>query len=118
MEPCFRFRRSERLKERELIKHVFDKGRCITCSGARLFVIQNGLSVNRIVFTFARKYGNAVMRNRSRRLSREAFRMISYRLRPGHDLVLLVYPGMDVFTDRVRQFHILFSKAGLFGNLV
>ena len=114
MKPSFRFGRSERLKGRILIKRVFVQGRCITCSGAKLFIMQNGLSVNRIVFTFARKYGNAVMRNRSRRLSREAFRLISFRLRPGYDLVLLVYPGRDVFSGRVQQFHILFSKAGLF----
>ena len=114
--PCFRFRRCERLKGREQIKRVFAQGRSVTCSGAKLFLMRNGLPENRIVFTFARKYGNAVTRNRSRRLSREAFRFTSSGLSPGHDLVLLVYPGKDAFAARVRQLHILFSKAGLFEN--
>ena len=79
-----------------------------------MFIMQNRLPVNRIVFTFARKYGNAVKRNRSRRLSREAFRLVSARLYPGHDMVLLVYPGADVLSQRAQQLQILFSKAGLF----
>jgi len=77
-------------------------------------VIQNGLSVNRIAFTFARKYGNAVQRNRSRRLSREVYRLIKARLCSGYDLVLLVYPGGDTFANRMEQFETLFQKAGLF----
>ena len=114
MKPDFRFRRSQRLKGRLLIKRVFAEGRCITCSGAKLFILQNRLPINRIVFTFTRKYGNAVMRNRSRRLSREAYRLMSSRLRTGYDLVLLVYPGMDDFASRGEQLRILFSKAGFF----
>jgi ribonuclease P protein component len=77
-------------------------------------VIQNGLPVNRIAFTFARKYGNAVQRNRSRRLSREVYRLLKARLCTGYDLVLLVYPGKDTFNDRMEQLETLFQKAGLF----
>jgi ribonuclease P protein component len=75
------------------------------------------LSYNRIVFTFARKYGNAVNRNRARRVGREAYRHIRNELKDGYDLVLLVYPGKDSFARRMEQVRILFSKAGLFyGN--
>jgi ribonuclease P protein component len=75
------------------------------------------LPYNRIVFTFARKYGNAVNRNRARRVGREAYRHIRNELTAGYDLVLLVYPGKDRFARRMEQVRILFSKAGLFyGN--
>ncbi|MEW6564429.1 MAG: ribonuclease P protein component [Spirochaetota bacterium] len=110
----FRFRSAERLKGREEIRKAFADGRKFSCNGAKLFVIQNGLPVNRIAFTFARKYGNAVQRNRSRRLSREVFRLLKARLRSGYDLVLLVYPGGDTFNNRMEQLEILFQKAGLF----
>jgi ribonuclease P protein component len=77
----------------------------------------NGLPHNRIVFTFSRKYGNAVKRNRSRRLGREAYRYIRNELKTGYDLVLLVYPGNDTFAGRQKQLRVLFSKARLFyGN--
>ena len=115
-----KFRREERLKKRNDIKAVFNKGKCVTCQGAKLFVLQNSLRFNRIGFTFPRKFGNAAQRNRARRLSREAYRHIGYTLKKGYDMVLLVYPaGKDAFKNRAEQMRILISKAGLrqvYGN--
>lgn len=105
--------RKDRLKARDDIKEAFARGRKAGCSGAKLFFRENGLAVNRVAFTFARKYGNAVRRNRSRRLSREAYRLTKADLKKGYDLVLLVYPGADSFEARTRQLAVLFEKAGL-----
>jgi ribonuclease P protein component len=117
-EPA-RFGRQERLKKRDDITRVFKKGRFVTCPGAKLFYLENGLSYNRIVFTFARKYGNAVKRNRARRLGREAYRLSKRDAKTGYDLVLLVYPQAvegekpDFLSRRMRQLKSLFAKAGL-----
>ena len=85
--------------------------------GAKLFLLKNDLPYNRICFTFSRGFGNAVARNRARRLGREAFRMIKPRLSGGYDLILLVYPESSgsgiTFSDRMKQLEFLFSKAGL-----
>ncbi|MDR2484187.1 MAG: ribonuclease P protein component [Treponema sp.] len=112
----FRFKREERLKKRGEIREVFKKGRCVTCLGAKLFLLKNDLSHNRIGFTFSRKFGNAVKRNHAKRLGREAYRHIGYSLKPGYDMVLLVYPGKDTFASRQEQMNLLCSKAGLCGN--
>ncbi|MDR1957115.1 MAG: ribonuclease P protein component [Treponema sp.] len=109
----FRFRRTERLKGRREIREVFSRGKGVTCSGAKLFVLHNGLSHNRIAFTFSRKFGTAVERNRARRLGREAYRHIGYALKPGYDVVLLVYPGNDTFAARMDQVKRLCAQAGL-----
>jgi len=112
----FGFTRKERLKGRNEIKEAFARGRKTSCPGAKLFFIENGIGRNRIAFTFARKYGNAVERNRSRRLSRESYRLIKSRLMCGFDLVLLVYPGGDDLQHRSQQLSILFTKAGLLSD--
>jgi ribonuclease P protein component len=112
----FRFQRAEHLKRRCEIRNVFSQGKGVTCSGAKLFVLHNGLSYNRIAFAFSRKFGIAVERNRARRLGREAYRHISYVLKSGYDVVLLVYPGENTFLDRLEQVKQLFSKAGLYGR--
>lgn len=78
-----------------------------------MFYIKNEFDHNRIAFTFARKYGNAVQRNRSRRVSREAYRLLRNKLSAGYDLVLLVYPGKDRLDVRQEQLRMLFGKAGL-----
>jgi ribonuclease P protein component len=112
-----RFGRRERLKKRDDITGVFKKGRFVTCPGAKLFYLRNGLSHNRVAFTFTRKYGNAVARNRARRLGREAYRLSKKGVKTGYDLVLLVYPRTDEKPDflslRMRQLESLFAKAGL-----
>ncbi|MDR1302862.1 MAG: ribonuclease P protein component [Treponema sp.] len=110
----FRFQRAEHLKRRREIRKVFSKGKGVTCSGAKLFILHNDLSHNRIAFAFSRKFGTAVERNRARRLGREAYRHISYALKTGYDVVLLVYPGKDTVMARFEQVKQLFSKAGLF----
>jgi ribonuclease P protein component len=80
----------------------------------KLFVLKNNLPCSRICFTFSRGFGNAVARNRARRLSREAFRLMKRRLSGGYDLILLVYPESErTFSERAGQLEFLFSKAGL-----
>jgi ribonuclease P protein component len=118
--PGAAFRRRERLKKRDDITRVFKKGRSVTCPGAKLFYLGNGLVHNRIAFTFARKYGNAVERNRARRLGREAYRLLKRGAETGYDLVLLVYPQTEdgrpkkpFLSLRMRQLKSLFAKAGL-----
>jgi len=81
--------------------------------------LKNDLPHNRICFTFSRGFGNAVARNRARRLGREAFRLLRPSLCGGYDLILLVYPETErlfkpvALSDRVKQLEFLFNKAGL-----
>ena len=111
-----RFPRNEKIKGRDEIREVFSRGKGFSCAGAKLIKLPNGLPHNRIAFTFSRKFGNAVERNHSRRLSREVYRHFRSELLKGYDLVLLVYPGRDVFSVRVEQMRDLFSRAGLLKN--
>ena len=110
------FPRQERLKGRDEIREVFKSGRAVSGSGAKLFTLKNGLSHNRIAFAVPRKFGNAVERNRTRRLGREAYRHLRQEIKPGHDLVLLVYSGNDDFPFRMTQLGYLFNRAGLFNR--
>ena len=85
------------------------------CAGARLFLLKSESSVIRICFALPRKFGNAVQRNRARRLGREAFRLLRPRLRTGgYDAVFLVYQGgIDSLATGTERLAALFSKAGL-----
>ena len=107
------FPRKERLKGRDDIGEVFRGKRAVSCSGMKLLMRRNGLPHNRIAFTFSRKFGNAVERNRSRRISREAYRFLRNEVKKGYDLVLLVYPGGDNLDQRMSQLRELFSLSAL-----
>jgi len=99
-ERRYRFPKREKLKRREEIKAVFNqrydrlssRRHSVSVDGAKLITKKNGLAYNRITFTFPGKFGSAVERNRSRRISREAYRHLRRSIKPGWDIVLLVYP--------------------------
>jgi ribonuclease P protein component len=113
-EQKFSFQRNERLKGRSHIQAVFKQGKKFSCQGAKLFVLKNHLTNNRICFTFSRGFGNAVKRNRARRLGREAYRLLCPRLHSGYDLILLIFPETEAsLATRTGQLEFLFSKAGL-----
>jgi ribonuclease P protein component len=113
-EKDLRFRQECRLKSRREIGVVFKEGRVSSCFGAKLFVLKNNVGHNRIAFTFSRKFGNAVKRNRCRRVGRETYRHLQHDIKQGFDLALLVYPvGKDTFSNRMEQLRQLFSNAQL-----
>jgi ribonuclease P protein component len=104
----------EHLKRSSDISAVFKGGSSVSCAGARLFVRKNGDCRNRIAFAFSKKFGNAVKRNRARRLGREAYRHLRSSLKTGFDLVLLVYPDEKAsFNLRLEQFKVLSGRAHL-----
>ena len=110
----FCFNREEHLKGRNDIRKVFKKGRQIGCNGAKLFILKNELSYNRICFTLSKGFCNAPARNRAKRLSREAFRLMKNRIETGHDLILLIYLETKTkLSDRIKQLEILCKRAGI-----
>ena len=115
LKSSFRFKREERLTGRGDIEGVFGKGKRTGCRGARLFVIKNGLSRNRICFTFSRGFAGAVERNRAKRLGREAYRNLKSGIKSGYDIILLVYPDNPAraYAGRLGQLRYLFTRAGL-----
>ena len=108
-----RFTRSERVKRSEEIRNLFKNGERITIHGAKLFLIPNNLEKNRIAFALPRNYGNAIKRNRCKRLSREAYRKLKAQLQTGFDMIFLVYPGSDSYQKRCAMFYTLVQKAGI-----
>jgi ribonuclease P protein component len=107
------FKRTERVKNPIDFKNLFKKGKKTGVSGAKLFYAENGREKNRIGFPLPRGYGNAVQRNLSKRYSREVYRLFKTHLNTGYDILLLVYPGNDSFSERCVQFRSLCEKAGL-----
>lgn len=107
------FKHCEHIKSSAEIRNLFKNGRKASVAGAKIFFVENSLRFNRIAFPLPRGYGKAVERNKSKRLSREAFRFFKTFLNTGYDILFLVYPGNDSFKSRCVQFRELCKKAGL-----
>ncbi|MFT5195316.1 MAG: ribonuclease P protein component [Cellvibrionaceae bacterium] len=75
----------------------------------------NHKDVIRFAFPASKKTGNAVQRNRARRLLREAVRLHLTSLEPGRDCLLIVRgkTSKASFAEVAAAVNILFDRAGL-----
>ena len=92
-----------RIRRREDFQRVY--GRRCSASDPCLIVLgcENDLEYCRLGLSVSRKFGNAVARNRWKRLVREAFRLARPRLPQGLDLVVIPRAGKDVDFESISR---------------
>ena len=96
-------------------RRAYARGKSYVTPLVVVYVVKNRRKEARVGITTSKKVGNAVQRNRSRRVIREAFRALAPRVRPGFDLVL-VARGKTPYvksTDVRRQLECQLQAAGL-----
>lgn len=84
------FPRAERLLKRGDFEEAYSAGRREECGFFVLVALDRSAGPSRLGISVSRKVGNAVARNRCKRLIREVFRRNSARLPTGWDLVVVV----------------------------
>ena len=70
-------------------RRAYAKGKAFVTPVVVVYVLKNRCRSLRVGITTSKKIGNAVQRNRSRRVIREAFRQLAPQVRPGVDLVFV-----------------------------
>ena len=77
------------LKKNNDFRRLYSRGRSYTSAVLVTYVGKNRLGCVRIGITVSKKIGKAVLRSRSRRIIREAYRMLSKEIGMGYDLVFV-----------------------------
>ncbi len=86
----------------------------IKTSGFKLLYKKNSTGLSRMAVTTPRNYGNAVERNRTKRIIREVFRNIKEQLKEdGFDLLFIVYKKDLEYKDTFLELISICRQAGI-----
>jgi ribonuclease P protein component len=110
------YQQNERLKVSYQFKWVYDKGRRYNSPFFTFFAIKNNEPLSRLGVTVTRKTGNAVERNRCKRILREIFRQNKTLLITPYDLVfnvkkaMIEAPFQEIKQEFLRMFKFLLKE--------
>ena len=86
----------QRLKKNWEFKRVYRNGRTVVSRNIVLYYCPNDHEYNRIGFSISKKVGKSVVRNRIRRVYKEAFKAVDKYLVKGYDFILIARkPAVD-----------------------
>lgn len=105
----------ETLKSNTDFRRAYGRGKAYTNPALVTYVNKNRAGICRVGITTSKKIGNAVQRNRARRVIRAAFAPLANKTSPGYDIVFVartktVYKKSTEITEIMRQ---QLSQAGL-----
>lgn len=101
--PRETFRPHEHLRRPIDFRRVYARRRSASDGWLIVYACENGLPYLRLGLSVSRKVGGAVVRNRRRRLMREAFRLTRHEMPTGLDLVLVPRGTEEPTLDELKR---------------
>jgi len=77
------------MNENRIFRGLYRQGKSVVTQYFVIYYKKNRLKLNRLGLTATKKIGNAPERNRSRRVIREAYRLLESELPVGFDIVIV-----------------------------
>jgi ribonuclease P protein component len=90
----FFFKKDQRLKTNEQFKRVLSGKCCVNNGLFRLYTAKNNVGFARLGVSISKNSGNAVYRNRIKRLVRETFRVEQHNIPTNYDFLLILSSKM------------------------
>jgi ribonuclease P protein component len=103
------------LKLNKEFRRLYGRGNCVVTPTIVMYSLKNRCGVNRIGITTAKKIGNAVKRNRARRVIRVSFRNLKTQLNENYDIVFVARTKTTFVKEQVVERDMIncFVKSGM-----
>ena len=88
------FGKKERVRKRQDYLRIYEHGTRRYSQRFTIITCRNPSGIRRLGMTVSKKVGNAVQRNRIKRLLREFFRLNKFRLPAAQDIVIIAKKGI------------------------
>src|SRR5262249_26784093 len=108
--PRLTFPQSRRIKTPAEFDRCFKRKRSASDDVLIVYACENGLEYPRLGCSVSKKVGGAVVRNRYKRLFREAFRLTQHELPVGVDFVLIPRGGAEPTQEAVKESLVKLAK--------
>jgi ribonuclease P protein component len=89
----YSFSKSKRIAGNEQFKCILARNRCARDAVLTVFIAENNLGYGRLGISIGKAFGNAVRRNRFKRLVRETFRQCQDQIPAGFDYLVMPSPN-------------------------
>lgn len=103
------------LRENKQFKFLYNRGRNFVYPNFIIYAKENKKPFNRIGITVSKKIGDAVKRNRAKRVLKEAYRLIETEVATGYDFVFVARSKTPFVSMNIikRDMQNAFKKNGL-----
>lgn len=96
-----------RLRNNEDFKMVYRKGKSYWNRNLGIYIMKNNLNNSRIGFSITKKFGNSVIRNRTRRRIQEILRKKFDYIKEGYDIIIIPRKNVVDITHKQLESAIL-----------
>ena len=106
---------TEAIKQNFEFKSLYYRGGCTVSKNIVFYYRKNKRSYNRLGLTVSKKIGNAVVRNKIKRLIRENYRLREDKIMPGVDIVIVARHSVrdKSFHEIGKDMDYILKKSGL-----
>lgn len=93
------------IKTNKEFSRAYKKGRFCVCESVCVYYLKNSTPYNKLGITTSKKLGNAVIRNRARRIIRAAYRECEKYIPLGYDFIVVARTGIiDKKSTDIKRF--------------
>lgn len=105
------------IKNRKDLERLHFLGKKTTLRNLKIVFLKKGNDFNRLAVSINKKQGNAVLRNRAKRLIKEVFRLNKDKIKNGYDILIVIRkPLINNYKDSSKALIELLNRAKLLKN--